>query len=232
MTRERAPYSRVYWSVLDDQKFDTIRGDMRLFGAWSLMLLLADMSYPAPTFIPPTVPRRAVEALVDAGLVSLLPDKMYRIAGLATERERRSRAGGENAAARWTEDGSQQGPNGGPEGMLDETRRDEDKTSNDGRADLEAFLLVRRRAPTPRQRQVMDRYVATFDVTGPQRAERLILSHPDDPIGALIADLDEFRKGRLAEAKAAESKPRPRRGIADPLTQELARMLAEKQAEA
>lgn len=89
MTRERAPYSRVYWSVMHDEKFDTIRADMRLLGSWLLMLMLADMAYPAPTFVPPTVSRRSLRALVDADLVALLPGKMYRVCGLAAERERR-----------------------------------------------------------------------------------------------------------------------------------------------
>lgn len=82
---------------------------------------------------------------------------------------------------------------------------------NDARADIEAFLLVRRRLPTPAQRGLMDRYLATFNVSGPERAERLILSHPDDPIGALKADLDAFRKERLEKLGPEDPKPAPRR---------------------
>jgi hypothetical protein len=102
----------------------------------------------------------------------------------------------------------------------------------DGRADLEAFLLVRHRPPTPRQRELMDNYIRVFDVTGPSRAERIILGHPDDPIGALKADLDAFRAERSAAAAVAEA-PKPRR--APGLTganAELARLLAEKEGAA
>lgn len=98
---ELGPYSRVYWSVLDDKKFDEIRADMRHFGSWSLMLVIADMAYPAPAFIPPTIPRQSLKALEDAGLVDLLPARMYRVRGLKKERERRSTPGRLGAAARW-----------------------------------------------------------------------------------------------------------------------------------
>jgi len=83
---------------------------------------------------------------------------------------------------------------------------------HDARADLEAFLEVRFRVPTPAQRTFMDGYCRTFDATGPERAARLILSHPDDPIGALKDDLAAFRNRRKEEAAAQEEpKPKPRR---------------------
>lgn len=108
------------------------------------------------------------------------------------------------------------------------------RDDDDDRPDLDAWLLVRRRPPTERQRAFLDAYQATFDVT-PKRAERLILEHPDDPIAALKADLDEFRQRRLAEAKAAErSVPRPprRNGGLSPLNVELAKLLRERDAAA
>lgn len=80
---------------------------------------------------------------------------------------------------------------------------------NDGRADLEAFLEVKYRVPTPAQRTFMDGYVRTFDLTGPERAARLILANPTDPIGALKRDLAEFRDKRAAEARASEV-PKPK----------------------
>lgn len=79
----------------------------------------------------------------------------------------------------------------------------------DDRADLEAFLVVRRRAPTVRQRKVLDDYLVLFDETGPERAARLILANPDDPIGAIVEDMESHRRLRLAavtrdEAEAAK----------------------------
>ena len=86
------------------------------------------------------------------------------------------------------------------------------READDGRKDLEAWLLVRSRPPTERQRAFLDRYVRVFDSTGPERAERLILANPTDPIAALQADLDTFLAQRREEASKAEApKPRPRR---------------------
>ena len=100
----------------------------------------------------------------------------------------------------------------------DEHRRDETSIGagtqpDDGRLDLEAFLIVRHRAPTPRQREFLDAYQSVFDATGPSRAERIILGHPDDPIGALKADLDAFRAERRAAADAAEPVARNGRAV-------------------
>ena len=90
-------YARRYHEVMDDPKFDGIREDVRLFGSWALLLLVADMSYPAPAFVPPTVPRSALRRLIEAELVDELPGHRFRIHGLEAERMRRTvsaRAGG------------------------------------------------------------------------------------------------------------------------------------------
>jgi hypothetical protein len=89
---ERAPYSRVYWSVMEEPKFDGIREDPRLFGAWALLLIAADMSHPSPAYLIPTVPRASVTRLAEAGLIDLLDGFRYRVHGLDAERERRRTA--------------------------------------------------------------------------------------------------------------------------------------------
>lgn len=81
---------------------------------------------------------------------------------------------------------------------------------DDGRVDLEAFLLVTRRAPSLRQRALMDGIVQTHDITGPVWAADIILAHPDDPIGALITADKLWRSERITAAQAAE-KPKPKR---------------------
>jgi hypothetical protein len=126
------PYSRVYWTVLDDKKFDPIRADMRLFGSWALMLVIADMAYPAPAFVPPTVSRASLKALVDVKLVEILPAHMYRIVGLKKEREQRSERGRKGADARWSGNADAMHPqsvSSNATGLLDETstRRDEQR---------------------------------------------------------------------------------------------------------
>lgn len=98
---DRAPYSRVYWSIHDDPKFDGIRGDARLIGSWLLLLVAADMSYPSPAYLLPTVTRASVNRLVEAGLVDLLDGHRYRVHGLDKERQKRSQSASDAAAMRW-----------------------------------------------------------------------------------------------------------------------------------
>ena len=129
---ERPPYSRIYWSVLDDPKFDAVRDDMRNFGAWALLLVLADMAWPAPAFLPPTVSRRSITVLEQAGLIDKLAGWRYRIHGLDKEREQRSNHAASAAAARWSNAPSNapSSPPSNAETMprQAETRRDETST--------------------------------------------------------------------------------------------------------
>lgn len=242
MAEAGGKYVRVYYTIRSDPKFERVYGDDRALAAWLRLLLDADAVWPEPASLPRAVGARQLQRLVDAGLIDLLPGHAYRVHGLDREREMRAQSGRTAAAMRWQSAGNAVG-NATPmlvrerERERERERADSDASASDdddGRADLEAWLLVRRRPPTERQRAVLDAYCRTFDVTGPQRAERLILEHPDDPIAALKADLDEFRKERLAEARAAERKPAasgPRRtnGLT-PVNIELARLLSERYA--
>ncbi len=89
MTRAERPYSRIYHEVMDDPKFDGIREDVRHFGTWALLLVVADMAWPSSAYLPPA-PKRSVDALVDRGLVDILPGGRYRIHGLDRERGERT----------------------------------------------------------------------------------------------------------------------------------------------
>lgn len=232
---ERAPYSRVYWSIADDEKFDGVRDDMRLVGSWLTLLVAADMAYPVPAYVPPTVPRSALRRLVEAGLIDELPGHRYHVHGLATERERRSETGRNASASRW-----QSERNASTRQSRDETETRHSNareiSDDDGRADLEAFLLVTRRAPTPRQRQLLDGLLDRHDLTGPQWAADIILRNPLDPIGAVIEADKAWRAERIAEAQAAEKpKPQPRRARGLPqsardILAEIKRLDAEKGA--
>ena len=86
------PYSRVYWDAPDDEKFATVWHDDPALALWLRLLLAADASYPQPAHIPRGVKPRALERLVDAKLVDILPGDRFRIHGLQSERERRSEA--------------------------------------------------------------------------------------------------------------------------------------------
>ena len=214
---DRAPYSRVYWSVMEDPKFDGIREDCRLVGAWTLLLIAADMAHPSPAYLLPTVSRASVSRLVEAGLIDLLEGHRYRIHGLDAERERRK-----SFATTRGPSGTRPGTVRYPLGDLaeqsraktskDEANARESHPADDGRVDLEAFVLLKRAAPTTRQRQLLDGLLDRHDLTGPKWAADIMMRHPDDPIGAVIAADKAWRAERIAEAQAAEPpKPAPRR---------------------
>lgn len=97
---------------------------------------------------------------------------------------------------------------------------------------LRAWLGVRHRMPTPGQQRVIDAFLETFDVTGPERLGRLILEHSDDPLGAVIKELKSFRTARLSEIDIPATPPRrPRSGldpVGDELKQEWAKQFREK----
>lgn len=94
-------YARVYWHVMDDEKFDGIRDDPRLFGSWALLLVVADMAWPASAFVPPYIPQRTVKLLEDHGLITTAPGWRFRVNGLDKERGQRSNKARDAAAMRW-----------------------------------------------------------------------------------------------------------------------------------
>lgn len=90
MPRQSDPYSRIYWRYQTDPKFDSIREDVAVMGAWLALLVAADRSWPTPAYVPSFVPRRCLERLVAAELVDLDGRHRFRIHGLDRERERRA----------------------------------------------------------------------------------------------------------------------------------------------
>jgi hypothetical protein len=89
---ERAPYSRVYWSIVDDPKFEAIYGDNDHLATWLRLLITADAIWPASATLPANARRGSIRALNEAGLVDLLKDHRYRVHGLDAERGRRAKA--------------------------------------------------------------------------------------------------------------------------------------------
>lgn len=82
-------YSRVYWSVMDDEKFQGIYEDDGAFACWVRLLMTADALYPQAPHLPRSTKKRPLQMLVDARIVDLLANHRYRIRGLDSERERR-----------------------------------------------------------------------------------------------------------------------------------------------
>ena len=161
-------YVRVYYSVVNDERFSTVYHDARHLGTWLQLLLVADAMYPADAPLPAYVNRASVKVLVDCGLIEARMHQHYRMHGLASEREKRSQSGRNAAAMRWQSERIAD-----PMPRRAETSKDEtSKAEQDERPDLDAFLGTRFRLPTPNQRTFMDTYCQVFDQTGPERAAR------------------------------------------------------------
>lgn len=95
------PYCRVYWTVMSDEKFDGIRENPTHLGSWLTLLLVADMAWPAPAFLPPSVPKRIVDLLEHHELIEKLPGWRFKVRGLDAERAGRSDKARDAAAVRW-----------------------------------------------------------------------------------------------------------------------------------
>jgi hypothetical protein len=108
---------------MDDEKFDGIRENVRHFGSWTLLLIVADMAHPAPAFVPASVPKSSLTALATCGLVEILSGGRFRVQGLASERDKRSESARNAAAQRW-----HSGRNADP--MLDETSIDKTRQAS------------------------------------------------------------------------------------------------------
>jgi hypothetical protein len=99
-------YARVYYSILDDPKFESIYEDDHHFALWIRLLLAHEMAWPSSVPIPADARPSSVRALVAVALISLRPHRHYVITGMQAERERRSAAGRIGAAVRWHSDGN------------------------------------------------------------------------------------------------------------------------------
>jgi 5-methylcytosine-specific restriction endonuclease McrA len=75
--------------------------DLRALGEYTHLLALADKLWPTPPDLPRRVSRAALRVLVDAELVTLLPDDRYRIRGLDGLREARVKQTEGARESRW-----------------------------------------------------------------------------------------------------------------------------------
>lgn len=134
------PYSRVYWSIVDDPMFERVYDNDHALATWLRMLLLADAMYPASA--PMTSRNPTVRLLIDCGLVIPKPGNRYSIRGLDAERERRSAIGRNAAAVRYQRERT---ANAMP--RRDETSKDE--TSNGANAPESGPFMGFRPKPKP-----------------------------------------------------------------------------------
>ena len=97
---ERSPYSRVYWTIRNDPRLAAIYPVDSLLAAWIRLLIAADMAWPAAADVPASVKKSSLTALCDAGIVELLPSRLFRFHGLDSERGRRREAAQASVAHR------------------------------------------------------------------------------------------------------------------------------------
>lgn len=205
---ERSPYSRVYWTIRNDDRLATIYPNDAHLAAWLRLLIAADMAWPAPADIPASIRRPSLRALCDAGIIELLPSGLFHFHGLDTERGRRReaaqasagyRTGTERAAA-----GRRPVPIRAPDGELaekrrEETRRDETVTAREdaGEADVLGWLASHGCHVTPNGNglhqkigRLVDQHgselvLATFEAMGALREARQYVLGADDRLNPL-----------------------------------------------
>ena len=124
MSREDRKYSRVYWSIMDDPKFDGIRSDSALFGTWVRLLMVADSVWPQSPTLPRWVTRRHLTVLVAACIVDVLPEDRFRIRGMDAERNVRSNAASNAARMRWNMPRQDETSKRLDKGLVGDTARD------------------------------------------------------------------------------------------------------------
>ena len=165
---ERAPYSRIYWTVRSDPRLAAIYGNDANFAAWTRLLIAADMAWPAPADIPASTKRAALTALEQAGVVELLPGGLFRFHGLDAERGRRRSAAGGHAVPEPDPLGDHLGTTRSPsrEEEEEETRREE--PSRDARDPADTYWSLSGRYPTDRTLAWID------DLTGQYGADAVI----------------------------------------------------------
>lgn len=234
---DRAKYSRVYWRVLEDTEFDGIRSSVAHFGAWTLMLLAADMSWPTPAYVPPIVPRRSVDALCANGLIELLDGGRFRLRGIDKEREARKSAATRDPV------GTHLGAKRDPDGRVDktskaETRQDEHTDKAGARVDEDpasTYWALTGRFPTEKTLAWIDDLVSRFGMAAVDRAlagahiedrsTQTLLGRAQDKLRAEARELD--RKERAEEQERLREK-RSKPPTVEPWREELRRRIEEQ----
>jgi hypothetical protein len=176
---ERAPYSRVYWAIIDDEKFKSIYDDNNHLASWMRLLLIADQAWPASAHMPANVRRASVAALSKAELIDLLEGGRYRIRGLDAERARRRMAATRDPI------GVQPGPKRDPDGLRtpglsrDEVRRDETRKAEQGATDPHVlFEELTGRFPSPVNQAILDEASGLFGAPSRTCAELVTAAAP------------------------------------------------------
>lgn len=198
-------YSRVYWSVKNDDRFVGIYRNDAHFATWVRLLMAADAVWPHPADLPRRAKPSSVKALVDAGIIELLPNDMYRVHGLDRERTSRGDAAAVGARKRWDSERNANAlqTESDTNAIRDETRRDE---PNQDEPYVVAWFNVTGRAPSPLQRQKLyelyDRHHVEWLV---DNLPRTCDCHGRDPLGHAFDADTAWRRAETERVKAEEA---------------------------
>jgi hypothetical protein len=189
---ERAPYSRVYWSVVDDPKFVSVYDDDRHLATWLRLLIAADALWPASCPMPGNARKASVAALVDAGLIDLGTGYRFRVHGLDAERGRRRDAArtGTKGHPDGTQTGTERVSRPGTKPRQDETSQAE-LSARDGLPNLDRSALDALEARTGHvASQAGERQLSEYD--------RLVGDHGLVPV---LAAFDAVSGGKRMTAR-------------------------------
>ena len=222
MSDERK-YVRLYYSIIDDPKFEAVYGDDSALAAYTRLLMLADSMWPASPPIPKSCRASAFRKLVDERIVDVLPGDKFRIHGLDAEREMRRASAVRSASAKQTR--SVRSPNGFSPHLLAEPSQAEqsraESEQGDGEHDpVQTYYLLTTRAPRGRALDWCKRLADEYGY--PPTSEAMAAEwQADDDVTTLLgrtenrlvlAARDAERKERAAELSAIAAR-RERRKV-------------------
>lgn len=178
VTAQADPYVRVYYRIIDDPKFSSVYDNDASLAAWLRLLLAADAMHPAPAHIPRGVKAAALDRLVKAELIDLLPGDRYRLHGLKSERERRQEQARKAARERWDKKDSTPTPDA--LAMPEQSTSNADASGNGMHSDpLHSELIQSSPIPSTEAGEEWDETVrdgadAYFQVTGRFPSDRIL----------------------------------------------------------
>lgn len=206
---ERAPYSRVYWAIVDDPKFALVYDDDRHLATWLRLLLIADQAWPASAHLPANARRVSVDALEECGLV-IRSGHRYRISGLDNERERR-KVSATSRGPRGDQTGTTREPNGfGTQALAEPSLAEPRKAEPNARDIVDDYYRLTNRFPTGTVKEWLDRLANEF---GYESASRQLATQyrADQSLRSLLGRVEnELKSARHIASKkqAAAEKAR------------------------
>jgi hypothetical protein len=245
---ERAPYSRVYWSIVDDEKFRTVFDDDGHLATWLRLLMSADQAWPASANVPAALRKRSLEELVRVKIVDLVPGGRFRIRGLDAERTRRKLAAtSRDSKPEPSPDGDHSGTTRGPNGFgMQGLSRAEPSKAEPSRAEEDEWDILdvyfRLTGSPPRSQGVRDFLSQMSERFGAKRFGQVLASEyaADRALGTLIGrardrlaveDHNAERDERAAEKARIAANRRPLTFVKPPDYDAISDEEAERQAD-